>query len=119
MLFELFHDMIPLLFSMSIFLTIVGLKVAEYLKVSYFIKQRMLTKRSLQTVELAQPANSDAENCLHQRQAWLTCMTKRKDAPEDDDDYRSSAFIHFEKQGGQQWNNHLYSHSLNALAFSR
>ncbi|UCZ53129.1 hypothetical protein LGQ02_20525 [Bacillus shivajii] len=112
MLFEIFQDMLPLLFTMSILFTIAGLKIAEYITVSDFLKHRMLTRQRVQIVKAKLQVNTTVLSVVNRRQTWITCMTKRKEAPEDDGDFHPFLFKSELKQGGSQWKNHLYSHTL-------
>ncbi|MFA9458053.1 hypothetical protein ACERJO_14960 [Halalkalibacter sp. AB-rgal2] len=110
MLFESFQDIIPLLLSMSIFLTVASYKVLQYMERSLMIKQRMLTKSSLYSFDVFIPSKIDPIGPMQRRQTWLTCLTKRKESPEDDGDYGNSSLTNEIIRGGFIWNDHLYSH---------
>ncbi|WP_062051218.1 hypothetical protein [Bacillus sp. JCM 19034] len=117
MIVESFQDIIPLLLSMSILLTVASYKVLQYMERSVIIKQRMLTKRSFYLCDGFVPKQLDSFGPKQRLQVWLTCFVKRKESPEDDGDYTASSFKNVLKRGGQKWNSYLYSHVLKGKAF--
>jgi hypothetical protein len=100
-----FHDVIPMLVSISIILTVL----------CSFSLIRAARWRLAKSVSFTKP--SGMRETVH-IQHWIARNVKRREGPEDDSDHTPLAFniTLYEKRGGKSWENHLYSPLFNDTA---
>ncbi|MCD8509426.1 MAG: hypothetical protein LRY73_05770 [Bacillus sp. (in: Bacteria)] len=120
MIFEFSNDLVPILFSMSIVLTIIAAQLVDGMAKDYTVSRRHRVNNSLQAVTAVSTTETEVTEELVEKQNFLTRIVKRKEAPEDDADYffSSKAIITDRYRGGQQWKTNLYSTSLKGMVFS-
>ncbi|MFC7441756.1 hypothetical protein [Laceyella putida] len=100
-----FHDVIPMLVSISVILTVL----------CSFTLIRAARERLSRFVSFTKPSRTDETEHI---QHWIARRVQRREAPEDDSDHIPpvlSMTLH-EKRGGKPWENHLYSLSFNDTA---
>ncbi|MDQ0256943.1 hypothetical protein J2S74_004388 [Evansella vedderi] len=120
MFFELSNDLVPIILSMSLYLTVLGLQLVNGMAQDYAMSRRSIANESLRTIEVNSSNEEEATEEMGQKQNFITRIVKRKEAPEDDSDYLfSSIKMDFDrKRGGQRWKINLYSTSLKGMVFS-
>jgi hypothetical protein len=103
-----FHDVIPMLVSISIILTVL----------CSFSLIRAARWRLAKCVSITKSFGVRGMREPVHIQHWIARKVKRREGPEDDSDHPPLAFnmtLH-EKRGGKSWGNHLYSLSFNVTA---
>lgn len=85
MLFELQSDFLPLLFTVSVLFTYIELYVCIHFS-NKFLNEHYLDQ-SNQSYSLSSISVHHVIELSKSKQAWITRIVKRKEAPEDDTDY--------------------------------
>ncbi|ADU32409.1 hypothetical protein [Evansella cellulosilytica] len=120
MIFEFSNDLVPILLSISVYVTILAAHTANLLANEHVVKQRFMANDTLQKVQWQACFHSEVPLDIVERNQFITRIVKRKEAPEDDADYFFSSKIATTEtiRGGQRWKTNLYSSSLKGTVFS-
>ncbi|PYZ96201.1 hypothetical protein CR205_17720 [Alteribacter lacisalsi] len=89
MFFEHYHELVPILLSLSIYVAVAGAHLISVTAQELVIRSRYTAGRRLADGTAGRELPEGPSAFKEERQSWLTRMMKRKDAPEDDTDYFS------------------------------
>ncbi|WP_096437866.1 hypothetical protein [Alteribacter populi] len=110
MFFEHYHDLVPLILSISLYVTIAGSQMINFMSNECVVRNRYMANREIHSLHLEQVPDTELIEKSEERQNWITRIVKRKEAPEDDADYFSFSLEMIEmKRGGLIWEKHLCS----------
>ncbi|TMW72065.1 hypothetical protein [Alteribacter natronophilus] len=89
MIFEHYHELVPILLSLSVYVAVAGAHVLHVTSQELVVNSRYTAGRRLTDGAAGRELPEGPSAFKEERQSWLTRMMKRKDAPEDDTDYFS------------------------------
>ncbi|WP_147421968.1 hypothetical protein [Salipaludibacillus neizhouensis] len=120
MMFEISHDLVPALITISLYMTFAGAHLLHFMVQESGAANRHMSQKKLSVCEqLSGSENLMADHNV-QRRTWITRIMKRKEGPEDDSDYLS--FSNPSKQqirgGILLWKKDLYSPVFQNIANS-
>ena len=122
MIFELWNDIVPILFSISIYVAFLTAHIINGIVTEHTVKHRSWMNDSSAAIKLKYAAGQLITVNSEEQQSFITRITKRKEAPEDDSDYDYSSIftMSFIKRGGEitTWKTTLYSQPLKNMVFS-
>src|SRR5690554_1449078 len=105
MLFEMSNDIVPVLLSISVYLTFVTIHLALIMMKGQIVRGRILSNEKPCYIESAKVVQEETDLLVGETQRFITRMTKRKEAPEDDSDYVYSLRnkLTMNDRGGERW----------------
>lgn len=109
MMFEISQDLVPVLITISLYMTFAGAHLLQFMARESGAANRHLMHKQVEVCEQLRVSENRVMDQNVERQAWITRITKRKEGPEDDSDY--SSFSKITKQpirGGLSWRKNLY-----------
>ncbi|MFA9556359.1 hypothetical protein ACERII_03490 [Evansella sp. AB-rgal1] len=114
MIFEFSNDVVPILLSFSVCISILTFHLCNLMLKDTFVKHRCMSNGKLQVIHGDSLQESAVYEERGQQLTFITRIVKRKEAPEDDADYFLLVLKHLSltTQGGQSWKTNLYSNSL-------
>ncbi|MBU9710448.1 hypothetical protein [Evansella tamaricis] len=118
MIFEVSNDLVPILLSVSLYISFIAVHVMSSMTKEYVVRHRYLTNREIQSSLFLISTEDSFSEKLEEKQSFITRIIKRKEAPEDDGEYHFSSMKQHENEntrGGKHlWSrrNILYSPSL-------
>ncbi|WP_026691708.1 hypothetical protein [Alteribacter aurantiacus] len=89
MFLEHYHDLVPILISISILVALAGAQWVNYMSHECMIRNRHMANSRIATLDRTGMDDDDAGESIEERQSFITRIVKRKEAPEDDADYFS------------------------------
>lgn len=121
MIFEIWNDIVPILFSLSFYVAFITAHIINGIVVDYAVQHKSWVKDSSVSIKLKSAADRLITDNLEEQQSFITRITKRKEAPEDDADYQAFSLnsMSFLIRGGKLklWKTNLYSLSLRNMAY--
>ncbi|MBM7095459.1 MULTISPECIES: hypothetical protein [Alteribacter] len=89
MFLEHYHDLVPILISISILVALAGAQWVNYLSHDCMVRNRHMANSRIRSLQRARLDDDEAVESKEERQSFITRIVKRKEAPEDDADYFS------------------------------
>ncbi|MBU9719968.1 MULTISPECIES: hypothetical protein [Bacillaceae] len=90
MIFEFSNDLVPILVSISLYLTVFAAHLMNSLAKEYVVQHRYRSNQDIQTALFEAMSEDQSTEGMEQRQSFITRIVKRKEAPEDDGEYQLS-----------------------------
>ena len=120
MLFEISNDIVPVLLSMSVYFSVFALHLTLLMIKEHIAQQGYSENKRLYDLQSGTSQQEDTSLLVGETQRFITRITKRKEAPEDDSDYVYSLGNKYtmDNRGGIRWKTALYSPFLNGTALS-
>ncbi|WP_280771105.1 hypothetical protein [Salipaludibacillus daqingensis] len=117
MMFEFSQDLIPVLLTVSLYMTFAGAHLIQYMAHESSAANRSMTQKQLHSWRnLNVPESMQLDHHID-RHAWITRIMKRKEGPEDDSDNLSfSNSVITKLRGGFMWKKSLYSPNFQNIA---
>ncbi|WP_416147877.1 hypothetical protein ACM26V_16740 [Salipaludibacillus sp. HK11] len=110
MMFEFSHDLIPVLITVSLYMTFAGAHLIEFMAHESSAANRSMTEKQLHSWRNLMVPEKMLQDHHIKRHTWITRIMKRKEGPEDDSDYSSfSISVLTQLRGGFMWEKNLYS----------
>lgn len=117
MMFEFSQDLIPVLLSISLYMTFAGAHLIQYMAHESSLAHRSMTQKQLHSWRNLMVPENMLEDYHIDRQAWITRIMKRKEGPEDDSDNSSFSNLELTQlRGGFMWEKNLYLPSFRNIA---
>ncbi|PYZ91647.1 hypothetical protein CR194_18630 [Salipaludibacillus keqinensis] len=119
MMFEFSQDLVPVLITISLYMTFAGAHLIQFMAHESSAANRSMTQKQLHSWHSQiGPENMLADQSFD-RHAWITRLMGRKEGPEDDADYPSFSKVVITKlRGGFVWRKNLYSLNVRNIAYS-
>jgi len=117
MMFEFSQDLIPVLLTVSLYMTFAGAHLIQFMTHESSAANRSMTQKQLYSWRNLMVPEKMILGHHIDRHAWITRIMKRKEAPEDDSDYSFfSISVLTQLRGGFMWEKNLYSPSFLNIA---
>ncbi|MCE7793568.1 hypothetical protein K8O68_14175 [Salipaludibacillus sp. CUR1] len=113
MMFEFSQDLVPVLLTISLYMTFAGAHLIQFMSHESAAANRSLTQKQLHSWHSRLAPSNMLLDLRVDRLSWLTRMMGRKEGPEDDGDYLSFSIDKLQThRGGYTWKKTLYSPDL-------
>ncbi len=118
-MFEFYHDLIPVLLTISLCMTFAGGHLIQFVARESSAAHRSTTEKQLYSWRNLMVSEKMLLDHHVDRHAWITRIMKRKEGPEDDSDNLSfSNSVTTKLRGGFMWEKNLHSPSFQNIARS-